>query len=121
MRSKSWVEGAVRRCGSGSATARRGCGSGDGGKNLIGLSTAARAGLGVEIGDTVDALVDLDDAPREVEVPQDLAAALDAAAARALFDALAPSRRKERVRGLLEAKAPETRARRVQAVVTSLA
>ena len=92
-----------------------------GGKNLIGLSKAARAELGVEIGDAVDALVDLDDAPREIEVPQDLAAALDEAAARALFDALAPSRRKGHVRGILAAKAPETRARRVQAVVASLA
>lgn len=86
-----------------------------GGKNLIGMSKAARAELGVEIGDTVDADIDLDTAAREIEMPDDLAAALADADARAAFDALAPSRRKELVRGIIEAKQPATRERRVAA------
>lgn len=91
-----------------------------GGKNLIGMSKAARAQLGVEIGDTVDAQIELDDAPREIEVPGDLATALEDAGARGTFDALAPSRRKEHVRAVTEAKTAETRARRVAAVMDAL-
>ncbi len=93
-----------------------------GGKNLIGLSKAARAELGVEIGDTVDAVIELDAGERTVDVPDDFAAALDAdPAARAAFDGLAYSHRKEHVRAVLEAKKPETRARRIAAAVEKLA
>ncbi|WP_341998243.1 YdeI/OmpD-associated family protein [Microbacterium sp. LWH7-1.2] len=88
-----------------------------GGRNLIGLSKAVRAELGVEIGDEVDATIDLDTAERDVEVPADLAAALDAAGARAAFDALTFTRRKELARGVTEAKRPDTRERRVAAAV----
>ena len=90
------------------------------GRNLVGLSKAVRAELGVEIGDEIDATIDLDTAEREVEVPADLAAALDAAGARAAFDALTFSRRKELARGVTEAKRPETRERRIAAVVEEL-
>lgn len=89
-----------------------------GGRNLIGLSKAARAELGVEIGDEVTAEIALDDAPREIEVPSDLAAALDRdAKVRAAFDALAFTHRKEHVRAVEEAKKPETRARRIESTV----
>ncbi|WP_109210873.1 MULTISPECIES: YdeI/OmpD-associated family protein [Microbacterium] len=91
------------------------------GRNVIGLSKAVRAQLGVDIGDEVDATVDLDTAEREVEVPAELTAALDAAGARAAFDALTFSRRKELARGVAEAKRPETRERRVAAVIEELA
>ncbi len=91
-----------------------------GGRNLVGLSNAARTELGVEIGDTFDATIDLDGGDRVTEVPADLAAALDAADVRDAFDALAPSRRKEIVRGVVEAKKSETRERRIQAAVDGL-
>lgn len=92
-----------------------------GGKNLIGLSKAARAELGVDIGDAVDAIVELDTAERTVDVPDDLAAALDAdPALRAAFDGLAYTARKEHARSVAEAKKPETRERRVAAVVDAL-
>jgi len=91
-----------------------------GGKNLIGLSKAARAELGVEIGDTVEVEIALDAAERVVTVPDDLAAALDAAGVRAGFDALSYSRRKELARGVADAKKPETRERRIIAVVDEL-
>jgi hypothetical protein len=95
--------------------------AGMGGQNLIGLSKAARAELGVEIGDAVTATVELDDAERVLEVPDDLGAALDAdPRVRAAFDALAYSHRKEHVRAVVEAKRPETRARRVAATVQKL-
>lgn len=87
------------------------------GRNVIGLSKAVRAQLGVDIGDEIDATVGLDTAEREVEVPADLAAALDAAGVRAAFDALSFTRRKELARGVAEAKRPDTRERRVAAAV----
>ena len=105
--------------GIGGRTARVRLGVMDG-RNLVGLSKAVRAELGVEIGDEVDATIDLDTADREVEVPDDLAAALDAAGVRAAFDALTFSRRKELARGVTEAKRPETRERRVAAALEEL-
>jgi len=61
-----------------------------GGQFLISLSAENRAAAGVAAGDEVDVDLELDDAPREVEVPADLAAALARDdAARAAFDSLA--------------------------------
>lgn len=94
--------------------------AGMGGCNLIGLSKAARKELQVEIGDTVDALIELDDAERTVEVPEELAAALQAEGLREAFDALSFTRRKEAARGVAEAKRAETRERRIAAVIASL-
>jgi uncharacterized protein YdeI (YjbR/CyaY-like superfamily) len=45
---------------------------------------------------------------------------VDRAGARAAFDALAPSDRKEHVRAIDEAKKPETRAKRVAACVAKV-
>jgi len=106
--------------GIGGRTARVRLGVMDG-RNLIGLSKAVRADLGVDIGDEVDATIDLDTAEREVEVPADLTAALDERGLRAAFDALTFSRRKELARGVTEAKRPETRERRIAAVLEELA
>lgn len=92
-----------------------------GGRNLIGLSKASRAELGVEIGDAIEALIELDTELRVVEVPHDLAAALATAGVREAFDELAPSHRKEHVRAILDAKKPETRQRRIAAAIAKLA
>jgi hypothetical protein len=86
-----------------------------GGENLVGFSKKLRAELDVEIGDTVDAVIAVDTAPREVVVPPALASRLgDDPAAKAAFDALAPSHRKEFARWIDEAKREETRAARVE-------
>ncbi|WP_312674910.1 YdeI/OmpD-associated family protein [Microbacterium sp.] len=92
-----------------------------GGENMIGLSKAARADLGVEIDQEVDAVIRLDTAERTVEVPPALAAALDTdPAVRAAFDALSPSARKEHARAVAEAKQEATRERRIAKIVESL-
>lgn len=57
---------------------------------------------------------------RTVDVPDDLAAALEAAGARDAFDSQSYTNRKEFVRGVTEAKKPETRDRRIAKVVESL-
>lgn len=86
-----------------------------GGENLIGFSKKLRADLGVEIGAVVEAVIAVDTGPREVEVPPALASRLgDDPAAKAAFDALAPSHRKEFARWISEAKRDETRAARVE-------
>jgi hypothetical protein len=92
-----------------------------GGRAMVPLSAEHRAGAGVGAGDEVDVELVLDTAPRVVEPPEDLAAALAAApGARAAFDALAPSRRKAIVTGVEGAKAADTRARRVARAVAEL-
>jgi len=91
-----------------------------GGRYLVSVSAAVRTEAGVAGGEEHEVTLELDDQPRTVEVPDDLAAALADAGVRAAFDAAAPSRRKEWVRGVAEAKAEATRARRVAAVVDAL-
>ena len=71
-------------------------------------------------GEAIEVEITLDAAPREVAVPDDFAAALEAAGMRARFDGLAFSHRKEHVRAIEEAKTPETRARRIEKAVEKL-
>ncbi len=93
-----------------------------GGENCIGLSKAARATLGVEVGAEVDVVVALDVAERTVELPPELAAALAAdPRASAAFDAWAYTRRKEAARTIAEAKAEATRERRLAKILADLA
>ncbi|MCW2840135.1 MAG: hypothetical protein JWR55_1618 [Aeromicrobium sp.] len=91
-----------------------------GGRFLVPVSKAVREAAGVAGGESHDVTLEHDISSRMPDVPDDLAAALDAAGARPAFDALAPSRSKEHVRAVTEAKAADTRARRVQKVVDSL-
>ncbi|MEV6846106.1 YdeI/OmpD-associated family protein [Actinoplanes sp. NPDC051411] len=86
-----------------------------GGENMIGLAKAAREKAGVTLGETYDIEVTAEEAgARTVEVPDDLAAALDGDAdAKARFEALAYSHRKEFVRWITEAKREATRTQRV--------
>ncbi len=88
-----------------------------GGKCMVGVAAEHRGKANVKGGDIVVVELVLDSATRGVEVPADLAAALKKANARAAFDALAYSHRKEHVRAIDEAKAPETRLRRIEKTV----
>jgi hypothetical protein len=92
-----------------------------GGRFLLPLSAENRTAAGVAAGDHVEVDVELDDAPRVVEVPTDLAAALDAEpAARRRFDALSYSHRLRHVLAVEGAKAEATRQRRIAAAVATL-
>ncbi|HEX5882733.1 MAG TPA: YdeI/OmpD-associated family protein [Actinomycetota bacterium] len=85
-----------------------------GGVAMVSLSAEHRAGAGVAGGDEVEVDLELDTAPREVEVPADLAAALDAEpAARSTFDGLSYSNRSWHVLQVTGAKTDETRRRRI--------
>ena len=84
------------------------------GEALLGFSRAVREAAGVEPGDEIEVQLELDTEPREVEVPEALAQALAGdAAAKAAFDGLAYTHRKEYARWIAEAKREETRERRV--------
>ncbi|GAA0491758.1 hypothetical protein GCM10009532_13840 [Microbacterium aurantiacum] len=91
-----------------------------GGRHLLPFSSDKRAATGLAGGDPIVVDLELDTAPRTVEVPDDLAAALAEAGVAAAFDALAPSAKKAHVANVEGAKAPETRARRIAAIVAKL-
>ena len=85
-----------------------------GGKFLLPVSAEHRAGAGIAAGDEVDVVLELDAAPREVTVPDDLSAALDAdPAARSFFDGLSYSNKLRHVLAIDGAKTAETRERRI--------
>jgi hypothetical protein len=92
-----------------------------GGVFMVGLSAEHRAGAGVAGGDEVEVDLELDSAPREVTVPPELVAALDAEpAARATFDGLSYSNKSWHVLQVTGAKTEETRRRRVTRSVEAL-
>ncbi|HEY8720419.1 YdeI/OmpD-associated family protein [Pengzhenrongella sp.] len=92
-----------------------------GGRYLVGVSAEHRAGAGVAGGDEVDVELELDTSPREVDVPDDLAAALDGEpAARRTFDGLSYSNRSWHVLQVTGAKTDETRRRRIAKSVDAL-
>jgi hypothetical protein len=92
-----------------------------GGRYLLPLSAENRTAAGVAAGDDVDVDVELDTEPREVAVPEDLAAALQADdVAREAFERLSYSHRRRHVMAIEDAKTPETRDRRVTKAVEML-
>jgi hypothetical protein len=88
---------------------------------MLPVAAQVRAGAGIEAGEEIDVEVELDTAPRTVEVPADLAAALDAdPAAREAFDALSYSNRRGHVQSVEVARTAATRDRRVAKVLEAL-
>ncbi len=90
------------------------------GRSLIGVAKAHREAAGMVVGSTVTVSVALDATAGFVDVPGDVAAALDAAGVRAAFDARTVSQRRQHVRLIDQAKRPETRARRIGALIEEL-
>ena len=92
-----------------------------GGRFLVPVSAEVRRAAGVIAGDELEVGIELDDAPRTVDVPADLAAALaEAPAAAQAWEKLAYTHQKEWARSVEDAKKPETRARRIAAAVEAL-
>ena len=88
------------------------------GKYMLPVAAQERERAGIAAGDPVTVTLELDTAPREVDVPADLATALGRL--RPAFDALSYSRRKEHVRSIEEAKTDETRRRRIAKTLASV-
>lgn len=88
---------------------------------MLPLAAEHRTAAGVTAGDEIDVDLELDTAPREVDVPADFAAALDAEpAARRTFDALSNSNKKWHTLNVEGAKSEETRQRRIEKSIATL-
>jgi len=91
------------------------------GQHLIGISAANRAAAGISEGDIIEIDVEIDEAPREVAEPTDLAAALDdCPQARASFDRLPFGLRQKHVRTIEEARSTDVRDRRIGKLIAAL-
>ena len=86
-----------------------------GDKFMVGLSAERRAESGLKGGDTIDVTLELDTAPRVMDVPPDLQVALNAnKPAKAYFATLSYSNQRRHIDPINAAKTPETRARRIE-------
>ncbi len=78
------------------------------------MTNAFRKQLGVQEGDTVEVELDRDDQPREVNVPPELQQELDADdQARAAFEQLSFTHKREYAEWIASAKRADTRERRL--------
>ncbi|HET7857347.1 MAG TPA: YdeI/OmpD-associated family protein [Gaiellaceae bacterium] len=92
-----------------------------GGVDYMGLNREVRDGAGVDVGARLEVEVELDEEPRVVDMPPDLAAALQGeSAARDAFEGLSYTHRKEYVQWIEEAKREETRRSRVEKTISML-
>jgi hypothetical protein len=83
---------------------------------LLVINRQVREAAGAAAGDTVEIELELDTKPRIVKLPNDFAAALDDEA-RAIFDRMSNSHRKDYVEWIKEAKHEDTRERRIAKAV----
>jgi hypothetical protein len=88
-----------------------------GGEHMIGISAAIRKATGLAGGDPIRVTLTVADTPREVDVPEDFAAALEAADVRAFFDGLANGLQRYHVDNVNGTKNAETRQRRIEKAV----
>jgi hypothetical protein len=80
-----------------------------------------RAQIGKTFGEEVEVNLEEDNEPRLVELPPDFQQALEKdPAARAAFEGLAYSHKREHVRAILEARRPETRQKRIEQALETL-
>ena len=92
-----------------------------GGVDYLGFNRAVRETAGISDGELITIELELDEEPRPVDVPDELAAALAGdAPAQAAFDALSPSHRREHANWIAEAKRADTKARRVERTLEQL-
>ena len=88
---------------------------------MLPLAAEHRVPAGVQAGDEIEVTLALDTAPREIEVPPELAAALDAdPVARAFFDGLSYSNKRVFTLNVEGTTNPETKARRVEKAIAML-
>jgi hypothetical protein len=92
-----------------------------GGKSYIGVRKSHRDAAKLSPGQTIAVVIELDDQPRTVTPPKELAAAMKKdAKARAAWDALSFTHQREHAEAIEDAKKPETRASRVAKALAML-
>jgi hypothetical protein len=83
--------------------------------HILGITKKVRKAIGKEPGDTVHVILREDTEPREVRLPDDFENKLQAhRQARAFFESLSYTNKKEYVRWITSAKKRETRERRIE-------
>lgn len=98
----------------------RSTGAGMDGKVLIPFATVHREASGFWAGDTIEVELVLEEGPRPVDVPDDLASALKNANQLKAFEACNYSTRKAYALLVTEAKADNTKTRRIEKIITEL-
>lgn len=83
----------------------------------IAFSSEHQAASGVGRGDTVDVTLELDDAPRTLELPGPVAEALEAAGALSAFTALSHSKQRALVEPWIAAKSDATRDKNLEKIL----
>ncbi len=92
-----------------------------GGKYIMGIWKAELAKHGLRDGQKIEVTLEPDDKPRVVEPPKELAAALKKnAAARAGWEKMSFTHKREWAQAIAEAKQPETREKRIAQAVAAL-
>lgn len=89
------------------------------GQRLIGISAAQRKAANINEGDLIEVTIERDDAPRTVELPDDVAKALKGDLLLA-FERIPFGLRQKYVRDIIAAKSDDIRARRIQKLIDSL-
>ena len=91
-----------------------------GGKYMMVVPKHFREAAGVKAGETITVTMEKDTEKRTVEVPPDLAAALEKSGLSESFSKLSYSHQKEYANSITEAKREETRARRIEKTIEML-
>jgi hypothetical protein len=85
-----------------------------GGKAMISFNAAVRKETGLAAGDAISVTLTLMEEPREVNVQEDFAAAMETTGTRPFFDSLSNSLQRLHVDTINDAKTDETRQRRIE-------
>jgi hypothetical protein len=92
-----------------------------GGKYFVPVRRSHQEGAGIKDGDSILVKVSRDDEARVIEPPRELATALaKSRAAKAGWEKLSYTDKKEHAQSILLAKKPETRARRLEKILEGL-
>jgi hypothetical protein len=115
LKQHSRVKGTIGATPYRSSTARYG------GVMYLGVHKATVEDAGLAVGDSIDVTIELDPEPREIDIPPDLARALEAdPKAKAAWDAMSPSNQRQRAQAVADAKRATTRARRIERTIDAL-
>ncbi len=92
-----------------------------GGKYMLGIPKVFREEAGIAAGDNIVVTIELDDTPRTVEMPADLAEAIKTAGLSDAWEKLSYTHKKEHARAIEEAKEEATRIKRIEKAVEMIA
>ena len=91
-----------------------------GGRYMMAVPKVFRDAAGIKAGETITVTMEKDTEKRAVEVPQDLAAALESSGLSEVFSKMSFTHQKEYVNSINDAKREETRVRRIEKTIEML-